>query len=68
MKKVALTVAALSLTTPAFAGNVETFVAPVEPPVTQADEPAPLGSSLNAAVVVPLLAVVLVATALAVSN
>ena len=61
MKKAALVAAMLTATTPAFAGNVEVFEAP-EPPMVE----EPVGS--NAGWVVPLLAVVIVGAAIAMSE
>lgn len=61
MKKAALVAAALLTATPAFAGNVEVFVAPEEPMVEE-----PMGS--NAGWVVPLVAVVIVGAAIALSQ
>lgn len=62
MKKALLVAAAMSFAAPAFAGSPETFVAP-EPVM----EEAPAGGS-NAAIVVPLVALVVIATAIAVSD
>ena len=64
MKKVVLTAAALALATPAFAGNVEVFVAPEEPVVV---EEAPAGGS-NAALIVPLIAIIAIAAGIAASD
>ncbi|NNU79402.1 hypothetical protein HMH01_03025 [Halovulum dunhuangense] len=63
MKKLALTAAVLFAAAPAFAGNVEVFVAPEEPVVVE----EPMGGS-NAGWVVPLLAVVVAGVAIAVSE
>lgn len=62
MKKFALTAAALLTAAPAFAGNVEVFVAPPEPVV----EEAPMGGS-NAGWVVPLVALVVVGAGIAIA-
>ena len=61
MKKAALVAAMLTATTPAFAGNVEVFVAPDDPVVD-----TPVGS--NAGWIVPVLAVVIVGAAIALSD
>lgn len=64
MKKVALTAAMLAFAAPAFAGNVEVFVAPPaepEPPVVEE-----MGS--NAAWLVPVVAIVAIAAAVAATN
>ncbi len=64
MKKLALTAAIASFfAVPAFAGNVEVFVAPEEPVVQ--DEPA--GGS-NAGIVVPIVALAIVAAGIAISS
>ena len=58
MKQLIAAVSALLIATPAVAGNLDTFVAPEEPMV----EEAPMGGS-NAAWIVPLLAIALIAVA-----
>ncbi len=63
MKKALLVAAAMSFAAPAFAGSPETFVAPPEPVM----EEAPAGGS-NAAIVVPLLALVVAGVAIAVAD
>jgi len=63
MKKALLVAAAMSLAAPAFAGSPTTFEAPPEPVMTE----APAGG-MNAAIVVPLLALVVVGAAIAVSD
>ncbi|NNU79401.1 hypothetical protein HMH01_03020 [Halovulum dunhuangense] len=63
MKNLALTAAVLFAAAPAFAGNVEVFVAPEEPVVVE----EPMGGS-NAGWVVPLLALVVVGIAIASSD
>ena len=62
MKKVVLLAASLMIAAPAFAGNVEVFVAPPEPIVEQ-----PMGGS-NAGWIVPLVALVIVGVAIASSR
>lgn len=63
MKTLAITAAALLIAAPTFAGNLDTFVAP-EPIVV---EEAPAGGS-NAAWLVPVLAIAVIAAAVAASN
>jgi hypothetical protein len=63
MKKALLVAAAMSLAAPAFAGSPEVFVAPPEPVM----EEAPAGGS-NAAIIVPILALVIAGVAIANSN
>ena len=63
MKKVALIAASLLLAAPAFAGNVEVFVAPEEPVVVE----EPMGGS-RAGWIVPLVALVIVGAAIAATS
>ena len=58
MKKLIASAAILALTTPAFAGTIDTFEAPPEPVV----EDTPMGGS-NAAWIVPLIAIIAIAAA-----
>ncbi len=64
MKKALLTAAALSFAAPAFAGNVEVFEAPADPVVV---EEAPAGGS-NAAIIVPIIAIIAIAAGIAASD
>lgn len=67
MKKVLLTAAALSFAAPtAFAGSAEVFTAPAEPEVEVSQE-APAGGS-NAAIIVPIIAIIAIAAGIAASD